>query len=173
MPEVYRSAEEIRERVVQLGLELRDRAGDAPLLLVGVLKGAAVFFADLARALPGESEFAFVRARSYGDRTESSGEVKVEWAGPEEVEGRTVVIVDTILDTGHTLRAVVDMVGARGAERVLTCVLLDKAERRVVPIEADLVGYAVPDTFLVGYGLDYAGRYRSLPYLARMSATDG
>ena len=168
MPDVYRSAEQIAERVAGLGRELRNRAGEEPLLLVGVLKGAAVFFADLARAIPGESGFAFVRARSYGDRTESSGAVKVDWAGPEEVAGRTVVIVDTILDTGHTLRAVRELVVAAGAARVLTCVLLDKAERRIVPIEADLVGFEVPDAFLVGYGLDHAGRYRSLPYLATL-----
>ena len=115
MPTVFRSAEEIARRVAAMGAEVRAEAGEGPLLLVGVLKGAALFYADLARAIPGECAFAFVRARSYGDRTESSGEVSVDWAGPEEVAGRTVVVVDTILDTGRTLRAVRDLAQASGA----------------------------------------------------------
>jgi hypoxanthine phosphoribosyltransferase len=169
MPEIYQSVAEIAERVEELGRDLRRRSGgDTRLLLVAVLKGAALFFADLARALPGPQEFAFVRARSYGDGTESSGEVKVDWAGPEEVAGRAVVVVDTILDTGHTLSAVTDLIRQRGAASILTCVLLDKPSRRVVDIEADLVGFTVPDVFLVGYGLDYAGEYRGLPYLATL-----
>jgi len=166
MPDPYLSAAEIAVGVQRLGQEVRGRGGEEPLLLIGVLKGAAVFLADLVRATPGPADLAFVRARSYGDRTESSGEVRVEWAGPEEVAGRTVVVVDTILDTGHTLAAVCEEVRKRGVSAVYSCVLLDKKERRVVEVEADMVGFTVPDLFLVGYGLDLAGRYRELPYLA-------
>jgi len=166
MEGIYLGAEAIAARVAELGREVRGRGGEGTLVLTGVLKGAAVFFADLARALPGPSEFAFVRARSYGDRTQSSGSVHIDVAGPENFADRDLVVVDTILDTGHTLAAVCDFVRAAGARSVTTCVLLDKPSRREVPIGADLVGFTVPDLFLVGYGLDHAGRLRGLRDLA-------
>ncbi|MEM8885270.1 MAG: phosphoribosyltransferase family protein [Planctomycetota bacterium] len=165
MPEIYLSAGAIDARVRELGAEIRTRGGDGTLVLTGVLKGAAIFFADLARALPGPSEFAFLRARSY-EGTESTGEVQVEFSGPEALGGRDVVLVDTILDTGHTMKAVREVVDTLGARSVTTCVLLDKPSRREVDVAADLVGFEVPDLFLVGYGLDHDGRYRGLRDLA-------
>ncbi|MHC4941010.1 MAG: phosphoribosyltransferase [Planctomycetota bacterium] len=166
MPETYLSADAIDARVRELGEEVRGRGGEGTLVLTGVLKGAAVFFADLARAVPGPTEFAFMRARSYGDRTESAGEVVVDVVEPETLQERDIVLVDTILDTGHTLRAVRERVFQAGASSVLTCVLLDKPSRREIEIEADLVGFTVPDRFLVGYGLDHAGQFRGLRDLA-------
>jgi len=166
MLEPFLSAEEIAGRVRALGAEVRGSGGEGPLLLVGILKGAAVFVADLLRAVPPPVDVAFLRARSYGDRTESSGRVEIDWPGPAEVQGRDVVLVDTVLDTGHTLAAACADLRKRGVQSILTCVLLDKAARRVVPVHADLVGFAIPDVFVVGYGLDHAGRYRGLPYLA-------
>jgi len=166
MPEIYLSADAIASRVAELGSEVRGRGGEGALVLTGVLKGAAVFLADLARAVPGPTELAFVRARSYGDGTESRGSVETEIVGPEDFAGRDVVLVDTILDTGHTLRSVGALLRDAGARSVLSCVLLDKPSRREVPVEADLVGFTVPDLFLVGYGLDHAGRYRGLRDLA-------
>ena len=166
MPQPYLNAEQIAERVRSLGKQVRGRGGEGPLLLIGILKGAVVFLADLLRAVPGPVDVAFMRARSYGDRTESSGEVRIDWAGPEDIEGKSVVLVDTVLDTGHTLAAACEDLRKRDVQSIHTCVLLDKADRRVVAIEADLVGFPVPDLFLVGYGLDHAGRYRELPYLA-------
>lgn len=166
MAEIYLNAEAIAARVRELGAEVRRRGGEGTLVLTGILKGAALFFADLARALPGPSEFAFLRARSYGDGMESSGAVSIDLAGPESFAGRDLVIVDTILDTGHTLKAVREYVRRAGARSVTSCVLLDKPSRREVEIEADLVGFTVPDLFLVGYGLDHAGRYRGLRDLA-------
>lgn len=166
MAETYLTAEAIDARVRELGGEVRRRGGVGPLVLTAILKGAVVFFADLARAVPGPCEFAFLRARSYGDGQESSGAVTVETAGPEDLTACHVVVVDTILDTGRTLQAVCDHVRAAGAREVLTCVLLDKPSRREVEIEADLVGFTVPDRFLVGYGLDDAGRGRGRRDLA-------
>ena len=162
MPEVYKEAAEIDARVQELAREL----GPGPHLLVGVLKGCAMFLADLARAVEGPADLAFVRARSYGDRTESSGEVLVDAAGPESFEGRDLVVVDTVLDTGHTLTAVTAYLREQGAASIRTCVLLDKPARRQVDVQADLVGWTVPDLFLVGYGLDYSGQHRGLKDLA-------
>lgn len=162
MTEVYRSASEIATRVSELGREL----GEEPVMLVGVLRGCVMFLADLARAKPGECEIAFVRARSYGDGTESSGTVAIDAAGPEVFAGRDVIIVDTILDTGHTLAAVIAYLESKNAGNIRSCVLLDKACRREANVFADFVGWTVPDEFLVGYGLDHAGRFRGLKELA-------
>jgi hypoxanthine phosphoribosyltransferase len=125
-----------------------------------------MFLADLARAKPGECELAFVRARSYGDGTQSSGDVTIEPVGPDSFDGRDVVIVDTILDSGHTVAAVIEYLKSQNPSTIRTCVLLDKACRREATVFADFVGWTVPDEFLVGYGLDYAGRYRGLDHLA-------
>ena len=113
-----------------------------------------------------------MRARSYGDRTTSSGEVRLEGLDREALRGRHVVVVDTILDTGHTLQTVLSAARACEPALLLSCVLLDKRSRRVVPVEADVVGFEVADRFLVGYGLDQAGRWRSLPCIA-VAPTDG
>ncbi|MHC4849417.1 MAG: phosphoribosyltransferase [Planctomycetota bacterium] len=129
MTEIYLTAEAIDARVRELGTQVRGRGGEGTLVLIGVLKGAVLFFADLARAIAGPTEFAFVRARSYGAGTR-------------------------------------DRIVEAGAASVLTCVLLDKPSRREIEMEADLVGFTVPDRFLIGYGLDHAGQYRGLRDLA-------
>ncbi len=159
------SAPEIAARVEALGGEIRARLGPGALTLLGVLKGAALFTADLARALGGETDLAFVRARSYGAGRTPAAPVAVGEIDRDDVAGRRVVVVDAILDTGRTLRAVVDRLGGAGAAEVFTCVLLDKPARRSAPISADWIGFTVPDRFVVGYGLDLAGTYRALPYL--------
>ncbi|MHC4449930.1 MAG: phosphoribosyltransferase [Planctomycetota bacterium] len=166
MTEIYLTAEAIDTRVRELGKQVRGRGGAGTLVLTGVLKGAVLFFADLARAIVGPTEFAFVRARSYGAGTESSRAVEVDVVGPETLDARDVVLIDTILDTGHTLRTVRDRIVEAGAASVLTCVLLDKPSRREIEMEADLVGFTVPDRFLIGYGLDHAGQHRGLRDLA-------
>jgi len=158
-------APEIAARVGRLGGEIRERLGSGPLTLVAILKGAALFAADLARALGGETDLAFVRARSYGAGVTSSGNIVLGEIEREEFAGRRLLVVDTILDTGRTLRTVVDHLGGAGAEAIFTCVLLDKPARRSVGIRADWVGFTAPDRFLVGYGLDLGGRYRTLPYV--------
>lgn len=163
-------ANRIQARVRQLGRRLaRLLAGappDAPPLVVALLDGSFCFVADLVRAIPlPDLRIHFVRASSYGASTVSKGVVALH--GVPDCRGRTVVVVDDILDTGRTLGAVCQALRDNGAERLITCVLLDKPGRRVtgdgILPQADLVGFTIPDQFVVGYGLDLDGRYRHLP----------
>ena len=133
-----------------------------------------VFAADLIRRLPLRLRLGFVTARSYGEGTEA-GLLQVSVPDDESFSGRTVLVVDEILDTGRTLERVVEMVRARGAADVVTCVLVDKRARREAEIEADHRGFVIEDEFVVGYGLDYAGEYRNLPFIGvlREDRTNG
>jgi hypoxanthine phosphoribosyltransferase len=164
------SAARIAERVRALGDEVRGRFRSDPLTLLGVLKGSALFLADLARAVGEPLDLSFVHARSYGRAMVSGGRLALGAVDEEDVRDRVVVVADAILDTGRTLAGVVEAVRAAGAREIATCVLLDKPARRSVPIRADWVGFEVPDRFLVGYGLDHAGRFRALDYVG---AIDG
>ncbi len=143
-----------------------------PLTVVGLLKGAFVFTADLVRALDAvgrHPEVEFLQVSSYGAGTESRGTVKVIGEMPGSIGGRNVLLVDDIQDSGRTLAFTRDMLLGHGAARVWTCVLLDKPSRRVVDIEPDFTGFVIPDVFVVGYGIDYAERYRHLPFLGRLT----
>lgn len=139
--------------------------------IVGVLKGSFVFVADLVRALDAlgrRPRIDFIRLSSYGAGKESSGEVRLAGAAPDEIAGRKVLLVDDIVDTGRTLVYAHELLGAQGAERVWTCALVDKPSRREVAFDADFVGFTVPDIFVVGYGIDYAEEYRHLPYIGAL-----
>jgi len=159
---VLLTALEIRARVRELAAGIRDRLGDGEIVAVGVLTGAFVFLADLARELGGEVRIVLVRASSYRDGTRP-GEISVEIPGETEFEGRDVLLVEDIVDTGRSLEALKHTLSLRKPRSVTTVALLDKPERREVDIAADITGFDVPDEFLVGYGLDYAGLYRNLP----------
>lgn len=164
---VLYSAEEIAERNRTLAGEIAERAGDK-LLVVAVLKGSFVFAADLMRALyeAGLSpEVEFMSLASYGAGMQSSGQVTVLRDIEGEVRGRTVVLVDDILESGRTLAYAKDLLVARGATTVLTCVLLDKPGHRNADIDADFVGFTCPDLFVVGYGMDVAHAFRELPFV--------
>lgn len=137
--------------------------------VVCILTGAFLFTADLVRALSrlgARPRVDFVALKSYGQSTESSGEVRLAGDVPEDLEGRAVVLVDDILDTGRTLERARELLTERGAGPIRTAVLLDKPARRTLPVSADYVGFEVDDVFVVGYGIDYAERWRHLPYLA-------
>ncbi len=157
----------IAARIESLAREIAD---DEPgeLLIVVILKGSFVFAADLIRALDRvgvKPRVDFMTLSSYGAGTRSSGKVELSRDISEDVAGQQVLIVDDILESGRTLAYACDLVARRGAVSVHTCLLLDKSEKREVPIEADYTGFVIDDRFVVGYGLDLAHRYRGLPYI--------
>jgi hypoxanthine phosphoribosyltransferase len=158
--------EALAARVVELGREVaRDYAGRTPVL-VGVLKGAVVFLADLMRAIDGPVECDFIAVSSYGESTRSSGIVRLTKDLSASIEGRDVLVVEDIVDTGRTLAYLLRNLQTRQPRSLRVCTLLDKPSRRAVPVTLDYVGIAVPDRFVVGYGLDHAGLHRNLPYVA-------
>ena len=166
------SAEQINRRVAELAARLASDYPPGELATVAVLKGSFIFVADLARQLSAHDvhlAIDFLTLASYGRGSVSPGRVRIEEDSVLDVRDRDVLLVDDILDTGRTLRTAVDLLRGRGAKSVRTCVLLDKAARRQVDIQADYVGFPCPDVFVVGYGLDYAGRFRELPNVGAIS----
>lgn len=159
------SKEEIVARCEALGQELTTAYQDKNPLVVGVLKGSIHFMADIVREMDCYLELDFMDVSSYGNATVSSGEVKILKDLDTNVEGRDLLIVEDIIDSGRTLAYLVDLFKYRKANSVKIVTLLDKPEGRVVDIEADYVGFDVPNEFVVGYGLDYAEQYRNLPYV--------
>lgn len=155
---------QIEAAVDEIAAELTDDFGDRDPLLVGVLIGAFVFMADLLRRLDFPLDVDFINASSYGDSTDP-GALEIVCETTCDITGRNVIIVDDIADTGQTLRALVRMLQERGAASVRTCCLLDKPDRRTCDFEPDYVGVTIPDRFVVGYGLDYAGKHRNLPFV--------
>ena len=160
------SAEEINERVAALGAEIsRDYEGLSPLL-VCVLKGGYVFLADLTRALSIRHEVDFMAISSYANATESSGVVRILKDLERDITGRHILIVEDIIDTGHTLSYLLENLGVRNPASIKICTLLSKTARREMSMKADYIGFDIGDGFVVGYGLDFAENYRNLPYIA-------
>lgn len=163
--EVLFSEETLRRRVAELGAEItRDYQGKEPIL-ASVLRGSYIFMADLARAIDLPVRVDFMSVSSYGKGTKSSGQVQITKDLSDEIEGKDLIVVEDILDSGNTLYYLLQVLQARHPASIRLCTLLDKPERRVKPITADYAGFTVPDAFVVGYGLDYAERYRNLPYI--------
>ena len=159
------SEEELRNRVAEIAAEIdRDYAGKEPLL-ISVLRGSFVFMADLVRQIHLPCTVDFMAVSSYGVGTSSSGQVKIVKDLSEQIEGKDVIVVEDILDSGNTLNFLKQYFLTKGAASVSICTLLDKPYRREKAIHADYVGFEVPDEFVVGYGLDYAQKYRNLPYI--------
>jgi hypoxanthine phosphoribosyltransferase len=156
------SSTEIQRRIGEMAKEIRRDFRVEPLHLVGVLKGSVFFLTDLARQMTGEISLDFIAVSSYGNRTETSGEVKLTRDLDSSIEGKTVVVVEDILDTGMTLQYLLRVFEQRKPRRIRVAVLLDKPERRIARVRADYVGFTIPNEFVVGYGLDYAERYRNL-----------
>ena len=157
---------QIQTRISELGEEIaRDYAGRNPLLL-GVLKGAFVFMSDLVRAIDLKLAVEFMAISSYGESTRSSGEVKIVKDLDVPIEGRDLIVVEDIVDTGLTLSYLLANLASRGAASVKLAALLNKQERRLREVPIDYLGFDIADAFVVGYGLDFAERYRNLPYIA-------
>jgi hypoxanthine phosphoribosyltransferase len=166
------SGERIQTRITELGAEIaRDYAGRNPLLIV-VLKGAVVFASDLLRAIDLRLGIEFMAISSYGSSTRTSGEVRIVKDLDVPIEGRDILVVEDIVDTGLTLTYLLDNLRARGAKSVKLVALLDKFERREREVEINYLGFKIPDAFVVGYGLDFAERYRNLPYIAVLKDPD-
>ncbi|MCF0154983.1 MAG: hypoxanthine phosphoribosyltransferase [Veillonella sp.] len=165
--EVLLTEEQIRDRVNELGAEIaKDYAGE-DVVLVGVLKGAVIFYADLARAIGEDVNVSldFMSCSSYGEGTTSSGVVRILKDLDKPVEGKHVIVVEDIVDTGNTLSYLLENLKSRGAKSVRLATLLNKPDRRVKDVAVDYVGFVIPDEFVIGYGLDYAEKYRQLKYI--------
>ena len=163
--QVLYSEEEIKQRVAEMGEELYDRYAGMDPLFVGVLNGCFVFMADLVRAAQMKSQLEFIAVSSYKNSTKSSGVVQITRDLQCDITGRNLIVVEDILDSGNTLAYLKEYLLNRGAASVSIVTLLDKPSRRQKAIYADIVGFEVPDEFVVGYGLDYAQKYRNVPYI--------
>lgn len=165
MRKIILTEEQIQARVCEMGAEIsRDYAGQS-VLLVAVLRGAALLIADLARAITVPVEMDFMAVSSYGSSTKTSGVVRILKDLDEIIEGRNVLVVEDILDTGLTLKYLLKNLASRGPASLEVATLLSKAGKQRVPISCRYVGFEIPDEFVVGYGLDFAEKYRNLPYV--------
>jgi hypoxanthine phosphoribosyltransferase len=160
---IYISRDQIAKRVAEIGAQIsKDFAGE-PLVLLGVLKGAAIFLSDLSRHISLDASFDFISVSSYGNAKQNSGEVKMLKDVDQSMEGKNIILVEDILDTGLTLTYLSKVLTAHKPKTLRIAALLDKKARRISDIHADYVGFEIPDEFVVGYGMDYAERYRNLP----------
>lgn len=163
--QVLLSEEQLQEKIKELGQKITEDYQDRNPLVICVLKGAFIFMADLVKQMKMPMEIDFMAVSSYGSSTKSSGVVRIIKDLEVSVEGRDVLIVEDIIDSGLTLSYLIDVLERRNALSVAVVTLLDKPERRTVPLEVEYKGFTLPDEFVVGYGLDYAEKYRNLPYI--------
>lgn len=159
------SEDQIKARIAELGRELTaDYAGKNPIF-IGVLKGVVMFFADMIRAIPLDCQIDFMAVSSYGGGTQSSGKIQIQKDISVDLAGRHVVILEDILDSGLTLSHTAAYLKTKGPASLKICTLLDKPDRRKAEVQADYVGFTIPNLFVVGYGLDFDENYRNLPYV--------
>jgi hypoxanthine phosphoribosyltransferase len=165
--EVLYSADQIRERIAELGASITKEYRGRDLVLVGVLKGSCVFLADLMRAIDLEMTIDFMSVSSYKDGTVSTGDVEILKDLSNPIRDKDVIVVEDIVDTGLTLSRLLEILSSRGANSIKLATFLDKPDPRIkTELKIDYTGFVVPNRFLVGYGLDAAGRYRNLPFIA-------
>ena len=157
--------EEIDNRIRELGAQITKEYAGKEITMICILKGAAPFACELAKRIDLPVEMDFMRCSSYGNETESSGVVKIDLDLDRPVRDKHLLIVEDIIDTGRTMHYLLDILKSRGPADVKLCALLDKPDRRVADVDIDYKGFVIPDEFIVGYGLDYAQRYRYLPYI--------
>ena len=157
--------EEVNARIREMGEQISKDYEGKSLHLVGILKGATFFACELAKRITVPVTIDFISVSRYGDATESSGVVKITKDLDEPLEGKDVLVVEDIVDTGNTLSYLLDNLQKRGSSSVRLCSLLNKPDRRIKEVNVDYTGFVIPDAFVVGYGLDYAQKYRNLPYI--------
>jgi hypoxanthine phosphoribosyltransferase len=167
--DVMFTREQIETRAAEIGRAItRDYEG-REVIFVGVLRGAVMWLSEVVKSVDLEARLDFMVVSSYGKATKTSGVVRIDKDMAEEIENRHVILVEDIVDTGRTLNYIKAHIEGKGAASVRTCALLDKPDRRELPIEIDYLGFTVDDVFIVGYGLDVAQRYRNLPYITSVS----
>jgi len=160
------SKDDLRDRIKALGAEISKDYEGKTVCVICVLKGGVMFMVDLAKEMTVPVTMDFMAVSSYGNETSSTGVVRIVKDLDESIEGKDVIIVEDIIDSGRTLSYLVQILKDRSPNSLKICTLLDKPERRVVEVEVDYVGFSIPDEFVVGYGLDYQQLYRNLPYIA-------
>lgn len=157
--------EKIKQRINELGITIAEDYKNKNLYVLSLLRGSFIFTADLVRAIDLPVKIGFMTTSSYGNSEETSGSVKIVNDLPDDITGLDVLVVDDIVDTGITMKFVLDYVRSKGAATVKSCTLLDKPERRKVDTTPDYCGFQIPDVFVVGYGLNYGDYYRNIPYI--------
>lgn len=165
---VLYSEQQIKQRITEIAAQIKADFEGKELLTVGVLRGAVMFYADLVRELDMPLHMNFMSVTSYGMSSDSSGVVRILYDLEEDISGKNVLIVEDIVDSGLTLQYLSKTLKSRNPNMLKTCCLFDKPERRKVKFEADYVGFEVPDVFIVGYGLDYAEKYRNMKYIGEL-----
>ncbi|MBW3471246.1 hypoxanthine phosphoribosyltransferase [Proteus vulgaris] len=174
--DVMISEEEIKQRIAELGREItehyRPRQSQHDLVLIGLLKGSFIFMADLCREIDVNHEVDFMTVSSYGNGMTSTRDVKIIKDLDEDIRGKDVLIVEDIIDSGNTLNRVKEILSLREPASISICTLLDKPSRREVDVPVEWIGYSIEDKFVIGYGIDYAQRYRHLPYIGHVTLLD-
>lgn len=161
----YLSEEKITERVKEMGAQISAEYGDEPICLICILKGSVFFAVELAKRITSPVELEFMCVSSYGAGIKSSGIVKIVKDLDVSIEGKNVIVIEDIIDSGRTLSYLLENLKTRNPKSIKLCTLLDKPERRVVDVTVDYVGFEIPDKFVIGFGLDYDQKYRNLPYI--------
>lgn len=160
------SKEELETRICEIAKQIEEEYKDKEITLICILKGSVFFTVDLAKRINGNVKLEFIRVSSYIDGTESSGTVEMKLDLQDSIEGKDVIIVEDIIDTGRTLSYLIDYMKTKNPKSMKLCTLLDKPERRIYNVKVDYTGFQIPDKFVVGYGLDVDEKYRNFPYIA-------
>ncbi|MDV7104453.1 hypoxanthine phosphoribosyltransferase [Vibrio sp. TH_r3] len=167
--EVMISEQDVQKRVNELGQQITEHYKDSDnLVMVGLLRGSFVFMADLARAIKLDHSVDFMTASSYGNTMESSRDVRILKDLDDDIKGKDIILVEDIIDTGNTLSKVCEILSLREPNSIEICTLLDKPSRREVAVDVQWIGFSIPDEFVVGVGIDYAQKYRNLPYIGKV-----
>ncbi len=167
--EVLIEESEVQKRIYEIADEISKDYEGKEVLLVCILKGSVMFTCELAKRIKCPVLFDFMSVSSYGDGTESSGRVKIIKDLDDNIEGKDVIVIEDIIDSGRTLKFLMEVLEVRNPRSLKLCTLLDKPDRRVVDVKVDYIGFKIPDEFVVGYGLDYAQKYRNLPYIGKLT----
>lgn len=163
--EILITEDALNKRIAEIAEDITKDFGNEDLVLICVLKGGVMFMTDIAKRLKQKVEFEFIDVSSYGNSTTSSGKISLNKDIESSIEGKNVILLEDIVDTGRTLNYLIEYLKEKNPAVLKVCTLLDKPSRRVVDINADYIGFDIPDSFIVGYGLDYAQKYRNLPYI--------